>query len=113
MPKNKYFVNGTGSTTGMPPKSYTFTSPAGYGQTNVVSYSYPIADPTPTPTPVRVLFTGMATFLYWSDGSTTVSICQDGDVFSEETGVLNCIAQKFVPQLNKKVSRLLEFAEVL
>ena len=62
------------------------------------------------PYPERVLFNDRATILFWSDGEKTVSVCQDGDEYSQETGVLNCIAQRYVKQLNKKVGRLIDKA---
>ena len=62
--------------------------------------------------PERVLFNDKATILFWSDGTKTVSVCKDGDTYNQETGVLNCIAQKYVKQLNKKVGKLLKEARV-
>ena len=62
--------------------------------------------------PKKVLFNDKATILFWSDGTKTVSVCKDGDVYNQETGVLNCIAQRYVKQLNKKVGKLLKEARV-
>lgn len=58
-------------------------------------------------TPERIIFSGMATICFWSDGSKTVSKCQEGDTYSQELGVLNCIAQKYTKQLNRTVRKLI------
>lgn len=41
-----------------------------------------------------VHFNGPATVVLWKDGTKTVVQCQDGDIYSEETGLALCIAKK-------------------
>lgn len=43
----------------------------------------------------KVIFNNPATIVYWSDGERTVVKCQEGDKFSEETGLLLCIAKRY------------------
>ena len=42
----------------------------------------------------RVIFNAPATIVIWADGTKTVVKCQDGDTYSEETGLALCIAKK-------------------
>lgn len=42
----------------------------------------------------RVIFNDPATIVIWADGTKTVVKCQDGDVYSRETGLALCIAKK-------------------
>lgn len=42
----------------------------------------------------RVIFNDPATIVYWADGSKTVVKCQEGDIYSKETGLALCIAKK-------------------
>jgi hypothetical protein len=42
----------------------------------------------------RVIFNKPATIVIWADGTKTVVKCQDGDVYSKETGLALCIAKK-------------------
>ena len=85
----------------------------GTGHASGVEMEFYISSPIlPQPLPEKVLFNNKATILFWSDGTKTVSVCKDGDTYNQETGVLNCIAQKYVKQLNKKVGKLLKEARV-
>lgn len=42
----------------------------------------------------RVIFNNPATIVYWDDGTKTVVKCQDGDTYSQETGLAMAIAKK-------------------
>jgi hypothetical protein len=42
----------------------------------------------------RVIFNNPATIVFWTDGTKTVVKCQEGDVYSKETGLALCIAKK-------------------
>jgi hypothetical protein len=42
----------------------------------------------------RVIFSNPATIVIWKDGSKTVVKCQEGDTFSEETGLAMAICKK-------------------
>lgn len=42
----------------------------------------------------RVIFNAPATIVLWADGTKTVVKCQEGDVYSKETGLALCIAKK-------------------
>lgn len=42
----------------------------------------------------KVHFSGPATTVIWSDGTKTTVMCQEGDIYSEETGLALCIAKK-------------------
>lgn len=42
----------------------------------------------------RVIFSDPATIVIWADGTKTVVKCQEGDVYSKETGLALCIAKK-------------------
>lgn len=42
----------------------------------------------------RVIFNNPATIVLWRDGTKTVVKCQEGDVYSKETGLALCIAKK-------------------
>lgn len=42
----------------------------------------------------RVIFKDPATIVFWADGTKTVVKCQEGDVYSKETGLALCIAKK-------------------
>lgn len=42
----------------------------------------------------RVIFNKPATIVIWADGTKTVVKCQEGDVYSKETGLALCIAKK-------------------
>lgn len=42
----------------------------------------------------RVIFSNPATIVIWADGTKTVVKCQEGDVYSKETGLALCIAKK-------------------
>lgn len=42
----------------------------------------------------KVIFNAPATIVYWADGEKTVVKCQEGDVYSKETGLALCIAKK-------------------
>lgn len=42
----------------------------------------------------NVVFNDPTTIILWDDGSKTVVKCQDGDVYSKETGFALCIAKK-------------------
>ena len=44
--------------------------------------------------PVKVIFNRPRTICYWEDGSKTIVVCGKDDVFSEEVGILQCIARK-------------------
>lgn len=41
-----------------------------------------------------VIFNDPATIVLWADGTKTVVKCQDGDIYSKETGLALCIAKK-------------------
>ena len=43
---------------------------------------------------VRVIFNNPATIVIWADGTKTVVKCQEGDVYSKETGLALCFAKK-------------------
>lgn len=43
---------------------------------------------------VRVIFSNPATIVFWADGTKTVVKCQEGDVYSEETGLAMAIVKK-------------------
>lgn len=42
----------------------------------------------------NVIFQEPATIVYWEDGSKTVVICQEGDIYDEEKGLAMAIAKK-------------------
>lgn len=42
----------------------------------------------------NVIFDEPATIVYWEDGSKTVVICQEGDIYDEEKGLAMAIAKK-------------------
>lgn len=42
----------------------------------------------------RVIFNDPATIVIWADGTKTVVKCQEGDVYSKETGLALCITKK-------------------
>lgn len=42
----------------------------------------------------KVIFNEPATVVYWIDGTKTVVICQEGDVYDRRTGLLLCCAKK-------------------
>lgn len=42
----------------------------------------------------NVIFNDPATIVFWDDGSKTVVKCQDGDVFSKESGLALAIIKK-------------------
>lgn len=42
----------------------------------------------------KVIFSEPATVVYWIDGTKTVVICQEGDVYDRRTGLLLCCAKK-------------------
>ena len=42
----------------------------------------------------KVHFSGPATTVIWADGTKTTVKCQDGDIYSEETGMALCISKK-------------------
>lgn len=46
------------------------------------------------PTIKNVIFNDPATIVLWSDGTKTVVKCQDGDLYSAETGLAMAIAKK-------------------
>lgn len=43
----------------------------------------------------NVIFNGDATIVIWNDGVKTVVHCQDGDIWNDEMGILECIAKRF------------------
>ena len=43
---------------------------------------------------VKVIFNEPATIVIWADGTKTVVKCQEGDVYSKETGLALCFAKK-------------------
>lgn len=43
---------------------------------------------------VKVIFNNPATIVFWADGTKTVVKCQEGDVYSKETGMALCIAKR-------------------
>ncbi len=42
----------------------------------------------------KVIFNKPATIVFWADGTKTVVKCQDGDVYSPETGIAMCFMKK-------------------
>ena len=42
----------------------------------------------------NVIFDEPATIVYWVDGSKTVVVCQEGDIYDEEKGLAMAIAKK-------------------
>ena len=52
------------------------------------------ANKTTLPGIVKVHFNDPATVVLWADGTKTVVKCQDGDLYSKETGLAMCIAKK-------------------
>lgn len=42
----------------------------------------------------KVIFNEPATIVFWADGTKTVVKCQEGDVYSKETGLALCFAKK-------------------
>lgn len=55
------------------------------GDSSPVSFNTPIKN---------VIFNGPATIVFWKDGTKTVSICRDGDTYSQETGLAICFMKK-------------------
>lgn len=45
-------------------------------------------------TPEKVTFDGKTTVVRWTDGTKTVVICQDGDTYDKEKGLLYCYIKK-------------------
>ncbi len=44
----------------------------------------------------RVIFNNPATIVFWNDGTKTVVKCQDGDVFSKETGLMAAMLKRYM-----------------
>lgn len=42
----------------------------------------------------KVIFSNPATIVIWADGTKTVVKCQEGDVYSKETGLALCFAKR-------------------
>ena len=53
----------------------------------------------------KVIYQNPATILFWSDGTKTVSKCDENDTFDEEKGLILCIMKKVFP--NKNIGTLL------
>lgn len=65
----------------------------------IVDHATTKTSPAPTPTSYlpeikKVHFSGPATTVIWTDGTKTTVMCQDGDIYSEESGLALCIAKK-------------------
>lgn len=43
----------------------------------------------------RVIYQGTKTIVKWTDGSTTIVDCVNGDIFDKETGLAMAIARKY------------------
>ena len=44
----------------------------------------------------QVMYYDPATIVFWSDGTKTVSKCREGDVYSEECGLMICVMKKIM-----------------
>ena len=44
----------------------------------------------------EVMYYDPATIVFWSDGTKTVSKCREGDIYSEECGLLLCVMKKLI-----------------
>lgn len=56
---------------------------------------YPIESTPLVPNVIKnVIFQEPATIVYWADGSKTVVICQEGDIYDEEKGLAMAISKK-------------------
>lgn len=44
----------------------------------------------------KVMYYDPATIVFWSDGTKTVSKCKEGDVYSEECGLMICVMKKIM-----------------
>lgn len=56
--------------------------------------------------PVKVIYSGPATVILWSDGDKTVSRCGDQDFFDEEKGFVMAYLKKYLS--NKGLKKMLE-----
>ena len=66
---------------------------------------------TPRPEIQNVIFNGDTTIVIWNDGVKTIVHCQEGDVWNDEMGVLECIAKRFYGNgsvFNDKVKKAVE-----
>lgn len=62
----------------------------------------------------KVIFNGNTTIVFWNDHTKTVVKCQDGDTFSEETGIALCFMKKMLGNkgnYNKVLREALEKGE--
>ena len=48
----------------------------------------------PTLRPAKIIFKNPATIIYWEDGTKTVTVAQNGDIFDEEKGLAIAISKK-------------------
>ena len=53
----------------------------------------------------KVIYQNPATIVFWSDGTKTVSKCDENDTYDEEKGLILCIMKKVFP--NKNIGTLL------
>lgn len=44
----------------------------------------------------KVIYNNPATIVFWTDGTKTIVKCSKTDIFDEQTGLLMCIAKKFL-----------------
>ena len=60
----------------------------------VKSHLSTLSTPVEVPGIKSVIFHKPATIVHWEDGSKTVVICQEGDIYDEEKGLAMAIAKK-------------------
>lgn len=79
-------------------------------QFNLQNETYEKKDPYKDLIPIRVVFNNRSTICFWNDDSKTIVTCADGDEFSEEEGVLQCIGRKVFNGNRSAFLRLVENA---
>lgn len=54
----------------------------------------------------KIMYKPPATIVFWNDGTKTVSVCEEGDVYNKELGFVLCVLKKKYD--NKTVHEMLE-----
>lgn len=54
----------------------------------------------------KIMFKPPATIVFWNDGTKTVSVCEEGDVYNKELGFALCVLKKKYD--NKTVHQMLD-----
>jgi hypothetical protein len=54
-------------------------------------------DPINNPSILQIVIVPLETRVHWSDGTVTMVKLEEGDAFSEESGMLYAMLKKFIP----------------